>query len=113
MRKLKQLGIGLIGAALISPAVRAEPFDVLKSFNALIFQNFTSQSSEVEGALADGGNATLSNYSINWSNAPYNGYGLVAGGNLTFSNGTVWKLPSRTSPVNFGCFFSRTNLRTT
>jgi len=51
--------------------------------------------------------------SINWSNAPYNGYGLVAGGNLTFSNGTVWKLPSRISPVNYACFFSRKNLGTT
>ena len=113
MRKLKLLGIALIGAALFSPAVRAVPFDVLKSFNALIFQDFTSESGDAEGALAVGGNATLSNYSINWSNAPYNGHGLGAGGNLTYSNGTVWKLPSRTSPVNYGCFFSRKNLGTT
>ena len=34
MRKLKRLGIARFGAALFSPAVRADPFDVLKSFNA-------------------------------------------------------------------------------
>ena len=34
MRKLKLSGIALIGAALFSPAVRADPFDVLKSFDA-------------------------------------------------------------------------------
>jgi len=88
--KLKLLGAALMGAALFSPAVHAGPIDVFKSFNAVIFQNFTSQSSDVEGTLAVGGNATLYNYSINHSNAPYNGYGLVVGGNLNFTNGTVW-----------------------
>ena len=33
MRKLKLLGIALIGAALFSTAVRADPFDVLLSIN--------------------------------------------------------------------------------
>jgi len=90
-RKLKLLGAALIGAALLSPAVQAaEPFDALRSFNAVVFQNYSSQFSDVEGALAVGGNATLFNYSINQSNAAYNGYGLVVGGNLTFTNGTVW-----------------------
>ncbi len=88
--KLNLLGAALIGAALFSPAAHADPFDVLRSFNAVIFQNFTSQSSDVEGTLAVGGNTTLFNYSINQSNAAYNGYGLVVGGNLTFTNGTVW-----------------------
>lgn len=88
--KLKRLGAALIGAALFSPAVHADAFDALRSFNAVVFQNFTSQSSDVEGTLAVGGNATLFNYSINQSNAPYNGYGLVVGGNLNFTNGTVW-----------------------
>jgi len=88
--KLKLLGAVLLGAALLSPAAHADPFDALRSFNAVIFQNFTSQSSDVEGTLAVGGNATLYNYSINQSNAPYNGYGLVVGGDLTFANGTVW-----------------------
>ncbi len=88
--KLRLLGAALIGAALFAPAVHADAFDALRSFNAVIFQNFTSQSSDVEGTLAVGGNATLFNYSINQSNAPYNGYGLVVGGNLTFTNGTVW-----------------------
>ena len=86
----KLLGVALMGAAFLSPAAHADAFDVLRSFNAVIFQNFTSQSSDVEGTLAVGGNATLFNYSINQSNAPYNGYGLVVGGDLTFTNGTVW-----------------------
>lgn len=90
MRKVNLFGAALIGAALFSPAVHADPFDALRSFNAVIFQNFNSQSSDIEGTLAVGGNATLLNYSINQSNAPYNGYGLVVGGNLAFTNGTVW-----------------------
>jgi len=92
MRKptFRLLGAVLIGTALFSPSVYADPFDALRSFNAVIFQNFTSQSSDVEGTLAVGGNATLFNYSINQSNVPYNGYGLVVGGNLAFTNGTVW-----------------------
>ncbi len=92
MRKptFRLFGAVLIGTALFSPTVYADPFDALRSFNAIIFQNFTSQSSDVEGTLAVGGNATLFNYSINQSNAPYNGYGLVVGGNLAFTNGTVW-----------------------
>lgn len=92
MRKptFRLLGAVLIGTALFSPTVYADPFDALRSFNAIIFQNFTSQASDVEGTLAVGGNATLFNYSINQSNAPYNGYGLVVGGNLNFTNGTVW-----------------------
>ena len=89
-RKLKLLDAMLIGAALFSSAAHADPFDALQSFNALIFHNFTSQSSDVEGTLAVGGNTTLLNYSINQSNAAYNGYGLVVGGSLNFSNGTVW-----------------------
>jgi hypothetical protein len=52
MRKLSLLGIALIGAALFSPTVHADPFDVL---------NASMRSS--------------------------NGYGLVAGCNLTFRNG--------------------------
>lgn len=92
MRKLtfRLLGAVLIATALFSPTVYADPFDALRSFNAIIFQNFNSQSSDVEGTLAVGGNATLFNYSINQSNAPYNGYGLVVGGSLNFTNGTVW-----------------------
>lgn len=126
--KLRLLVMALIGVALFSPAVHADSFDVLKSFNAVIFQNFTSQSSDVEGTLAVGGSATLFNYSINQSNAAYNGYGLVAGGNLTFTNGTVWNngrtyyggtlnswavdytggtvAPPASNPVNFGALQS-------
>jgi len=92
VRELKRglLGAALMGAALFAPAVHADAFDALRSFNAVIFQNYTSQFSDVEGTLAVGGNATLFNYSINQGNAAYNGYGLVVGGNLSFTNGTVW-----------------------
>ncbi|MBI2291400.1 MAG: hypothetical protein HYU73_13910 [Betaproteobacteria bacterium] len=42
-RKLKLLGAALIGAALLSPAVQAaEPFDALRSFNAVVFQGWWS-----------------------------------------------------------------------
>ena len=122
-------GAVLIAAMLFTPAVYADPFDALRSFNAVVFHNFTSQSSDVEGTLAVGGNATLFNYSVNQSNAPYNGYGLVVGGNLNFTNGTVWNngqtyyggalnswavnytggTTSASNPVDFGALQSSAN----
>jgi choice-of-anchor A domain-containing protein len=61
--------------------------------NLLAFGDMNVSSSDVEGRVAVGGNATISGYSINTktgSAATYAGTGLTVGGNLTFSNGTVW-----------------------
>src|SRR3989337_2830566 len=87
---LKLIGTALIGSVLFSPAARAATaFDGL---NVLIQDNFQSQFSEVQGVLAVGGNATLFNYGVDLLSTPYGGaggYGLVVGGDLTFTSGGV------------------------
>lgn len=63
------------------------------SLNLLAFGNMNVSSSDVEGRVAVGGNATLAGYSINTKSgaaALYPGTGLTVGGNLAFSSGTVW-----------------------
>ncbi|MFN3305377.1 MAG: choice-of-anchor A family protein [Roseateles sp.] len=63
------------------------------SLNLLAFGNMNVSSSDVEGRVAVGGNATISGYSINTktgSSALYGGTGLTVGGNLDFTNGTIW-----------------------
>lgn len=63
------------------------------SLNLLAFGDMNVSSSDVEGRVAVGGNATLSGYSINTKSgatALYPGTGLIVGGNLNFSSGTVW-----------------------
>ena len=73
--------------------------------NALLQNNFTSQFSEVQGVLAVGGNATLFNYGVDLLSTPYGGaggYGLVVGGNLTFSNGSVGTLVTNPAKTFFG-----------
>lgn len=63
------------------------------SLNLVAFGNMNVGSSDVEGRVAVGGNASINGYSINTktgSNALYGGTGLVVGGNLSFTNGTIW-----------------------
>lgn len=63
------------------------------SLNLLAFGNMVVSSSDVEGRVAVGGNAVLNGYSVNTktgSSALYAGTGLMVGGNLVFTNGTVW-----------------------
>ncbi len=63
------------------------------SLNLLAFGNMNVSSSDVEGRVAVGGNATISGYSVNTktgSSALYGGTGLTVGGDLNFTNGSVW-----------------------
>ncbi|WP_277592459.1 choice-of-anchor A family protein [Roseateles saccharophilus] len=63
------------------------------SLNLLAFGNMNVGSSDVEGRVAVGGNASIGSYSINTktgAGALYGGTGLTVGGNLSFSSGSVW-----------------------
>ncbi len=63
------------------------------SLNLLAFGHMSVGSSDVEGRVAVAGNASLNSYSINTKTgaaALYSGTGLVVGGNLSFTNGTIW-----------------------
>ncbi|MBI3346383.1 MAG: choice-of-anchor A family protein [Burkholderiales bacterium] len=87
--------LALITALLLATVAHAAPISLGldASLNLLAFGNTTVGSSDVEGRVAVGGNATISGYSINTktgSNALYAGTGLTVGGNLAFTNGSVW-----------------------
>ena len=100
---LKLIGIALIGSVLFSPAARAAT--VFDGLNVLIQDSFQSQFSEVQGVLAVGGNATLFNYGVDLLSTPYggaSGYGLVVGGNLTFSSGSVGTLITNPAQTYYG-----------
>src|SRR3990172_1411890 len=102
-RKLNLLGATLIGAAVLSPAVHAAT--VFDGLNVLVQDSFQSQFSEVQGVLAVGGNATLFNYGVDLLSTPYGGaggYGLVVGGNLTFSSGSVGTLITNPAQTYYG-----------
>ncbi|MFG6415808.1 choice-of-anchor A family protein [Roseateles sp. DC23W] len=87
--------LSLASALLAASAVQAAPISLGldPSLNLLAFGNMTVASSDVEGRVAVGGNATINGYSINTktgSSALYDGTGLTVGGALAFTNGTVW-----------------------
>ena len=60
--------------------------------NLYAIHDFTSTSSDVEGAVVAGGNVTISSYSINHNDKDAfgkDGYALVAGGNLSLQGGSI------------------------
>ncbi len=63
------------------------------SLNLLSFGNFVVPSSDIQGRVAVGGNASIANYSINTLDglqAVYGGTGLTVGGNLSYASGSIW-----------------------
>lgn len=87
--------LALIASLFAASAAHAGPISLGldTSLNLLAFGHMNVSSSDVEGRVAVGGNATLSGYSINTktgSSALYSGTGLTVGGNLNFSSGSVW-----------------------
>ncbi len=62
------------------------------NFNVLVFENFTGHFSDVEGALAAGGDISLNAYAVGkrLSPAADNANTLVAGRSIAFSNGQLY-----------------------
>ena len=76
----------------LSPMAQAASLGLDSSLNLLVFGNFSATSSDVEGRVVVGGNASLSNYSVNTKNgstALHEGVGLSVNGNLRFGGGFV------------------------
>ena len=89
------LATALIAALSTAVTAHAGPISLGldASLNLLVFGNMNVSSSDVEGRAAVGGNAVISGYSVNTktgSSALYGGTGLTVGGNLAFSNGSIW-----------------------
>jgi len=91
----------IVPTCLASLALAATPFaqasdsglGLATSLNLLSFGNFVAPSSDIEGRVAVGGNASIANYSINTATgyqALYGGTGLTVGGNLDFASGAIW-----------------------
>lgn len=59
------------------------------TLNLLSFGDFTVPSSDVQGRVAIGGNASIKSYSINDVSAGAAGPALTVAGNLSFSGGTI------------------------
>jgi choice-of-anchor A domain-containing protein len=77
--------------AMQSMTASADVLDlgVAGQFNVFVFNDFTSSYSDVEGAVAAGGNFTATGYAVNELNRAVAGNALVVGKDLDFSNGSV------------------------
>ncbi|MEJ2076038.1 MAG: choice-of-anchor A family protein, partial [Reinekea sp.] len=76
---------------LCSSFSHAQNFGSAQPYNALVFNNFTATASDVEGRLAAGGDISLLYYAIGQqlTTAPPDPV-LIAGGDITFPNGSVY-----------------------
>ncbi|MFG6456874.1 choice-of-anchor A family protein [Roseateles sp. BYS96W] len=91
-RRLAPLAATLLSAAATAHAAPVS-LGLDPSLNLLAFGNMNVASSDVEGRVAVGGNATINGYSINTKTgaaALHDGTGLTVAGNLVFTNGTIW-----------------------
>lgn len=80
----------LIAAA---PAAHASTFmdtlsNVSSTYNAYTSGSFTSSNSDTQGKIAAGGSVSLSSYAVGQNNP--GGNALVAGGGVSFNNGTIY-----------------------
>src|SRR5260221_11100039 len=70
----------------------ATDLGIADGYNGFVFRNYTGTNSDVEGALAAGNNASLTNFSVGASLPNSHGAvnDLVVGNSLTYHNGEVF-----------------------
>ena len=79
-----------LALSLCSPAFAAtNALGLDSTLNLLSFGNFAATSSDVEGRVAVGGNATFGSYSIADRTGAAPGAALTVAGNLNFSGGSI------------------------
>lgn len=83
--------VAIAAFAMQSLVASADVLDlgVAGKFNVFVFGDFTSSNSDVEGAVAVGGNLNVSSYSINELNKAVAGNALVVANDLSYNNGSV------------------------
>jgi choice-of-anchor A domain-containing protein len=94
LRRFRPCLFAAVAAATMHGTAGAAPASLTgdPGLNLLVFGDMQVGSSDVEGRVAVGGNASLNAYSINTKNGStplYPGIGLITGGNLSFANGTI------------------------
>jgi choice-of-anchor A domain-containing protein len=95
LKTIAKMAVVALSALLTLPLAQASTnaLGLDSSLNLLTFGDFSVPSSDVQGRVAVGGNASINAYSINTLvglNALYSGTGLTVGGNLTFRNGAIF-----------------------
>lgn len=85
----KSLVIAALALQSVAASAGVLDLGVAGKFNVFVFGDFTSSNSDVEGAVAVGGNLNVSSYSINELNKAVAGNALVVANNLSYSNGSV------------------------
>jgi choice-of-anchor A domain-containing protein len=110
---VKSVIIAALSVQALSASATVLDFGVAGRFNVFVFENFTSSNTDVEGAVAVGGNLNVASYSINERNKAVAGNALVVEKNLTFSNGSVKHgnidVAGSTSTSSFGFAGNYTN----
>ncbi|MGE4422537.1 MAG: choice-of-anchor A family protein [Pseudodesulfovibrio sp.] len=90
--KYSYILFSLLALILAASPARAAYIDlgVAGEYNAFIFNDFVSSNTDIEGRLAVGGSATISNFYIG-SALPtgYTGNAAVVGNDFIFANGTI------------------------
>ncbi|WP_170976658.1 choice-of-anchor A family protein [Massilia sp. HP4] len=63
---------------------------IMGGANVYTARDFSAMGSDVEGAIASGGNVTIQDYAVNFKDrAAYAGYSIVAGGDITLTGGSI------------------------
>lgn len=79
-----------LAAAGAAQAATAVDLGVASQFSAITFGDFTGYGGDTGSLLGVGGNATLTNWTVNAYNvAGYSGYSFVVGGDLMATNGRI------------------------
>ena len=90
MKKIQHILIAITLLILALPqAATASILGEAGSYNAFIFNDFTSSNTDVEGRLAVGGDADLTSYGVG-NKATGTGAVLAVGGDLTATNGQAY-----------------------
>jgi len=86
---VKSAAIAALAMQSMAASADVLDFGVAGQFNVFVFNNFTSSYSDVEGAVAVGGNFNVTGYSVNELNNAVAGNALVVANNVTINGGSV------------------------
>lgn len=82
--------MGALAALAIAAQASAGFVDITGGYNVLTFGDFTSQNDQIAGKLAASGDVTIAtSYSVGYALSTPSTYSVVAGGDVTLSNGSV------------------------
>lgn len=90
MNRANRWKMGALAALSIAAQASAGFVDITGGYNVLSFGDFTSQNDQIAGKLAASGDVTIAtSYSVGYALSAPSTYSLVAGGDITLSNGSV------------------------